>query len=374
MPNLNALIGTYTEPSLASQGIRVIQVSAEDGSLGDLGLAAITPNPTFLALHPNGRHLFAVNELEQHRTTVGGSVSSFELPAASMGWDEAAPLRKLNQQPTHGVAPCHLTVDSTGRWLLVANYGGGVTVLPILATGELGPASHFVEHQNARQNGGRQSGSHPHSVQQDPTTGHIYVPDLGIDQVKAYRLSAESGQLEPQPDHDVALTPGSGPRHMAFHPHGRFAFVANELNSTVSVLGRNVSSNAFVEVFSASAYDDTTQTTPAENYPAEIKVHPSGKYLYVSNRGHDSIGIFEINQDTGNLRPMGNEPTRGEWPRHFALNEVGDLLIVANQHTANVTSFHVKQDGTLAHTGHQATVPSPACVLPLTAPKHRPQP
>ena len=360
------LIGTYTGPEEGNLGIHALQLGSADGSFGQPGLAATTPNPTVLALHPNGRYLYAANELEQHRTTVGGFVTAFEMPPTGTAADDAGSLRKLNQQPTHGVAPCHLAVDSTGEWLLVANYGGGVTVLPILPSGDLGPASHFVEHAHHGKSDGRQGGSHPHSVQQDPVTGFIYVPDLGIDKVKAYSLNTDTGQLEPKPDHGVALATGLGPRHMAFHQNGKHAFVANELNSTVSVLARNPASGVFAELTSVPAVNQLDHPT---NYPAEIKIHPNGRYLYVSNRGHNSIGTFEINEETGNLRSMGDEPVMGEWPRHFALNEEGDLLVVANQHTGNVVSFHVKQDGTLAHTGHQIQVSTPACVLPLSSSK-----
>lgn len=319
--------------------------------------------------------------MERLRAAPSGGVTAFAIESAGprvrppVRAGSALELRQLNQQPTLGVAPCHAAIDASGRWLLVANYGGGVSVLPISATGELGAATHTVGHFGSGPNRSRQGESHPHSVKRDPVTGAVFVPDLGIDQVKAYGLNCETGRLEANQPDDLQLTAGAGPRHMAFHPAGRYAYVANELNSTVTVLARAEPTGKLAPIFSVRT---VPHQAPAENYPAEVQVHPSGRFLYVSNRGHDSIGIFGIDEGTGCLDPLGFEPTRGEFPRHFSLDPSGEWLLVANQRTSNMVVFHVEPTGTLSFTGHEVTVPSPVCVLPLSvlplsARAHRPQ-
>jgi 6-phosphogluconolactonase len=291
------------------------------GELLRVGAVDAGPNPSFLAIHPNGRALYAVNEVEPT-----GTVSAFAIERATGG------LTRLNAQPSKGGAPCFVSVDSSGRALLVANYAGGsVALLPIEANGALAPAAHVVQHQGKGPNAERQEAPHAHCIIPDPSNRFALAADLGADRVFVYRLDLEGKSLRHVEGGDAVMRPSSGPRHIAFHSSVPLVFVANELDSTVATL-------RFDSTRGTLSPQDTRSTVPAgwtgTNYPADIHVVSSGRTLYVSNRGHNSIAVFSVTESTGALAFEQVVSTEGDWPRNFSLDPTGRWLLVANQRSA----------------------------------------
>lgn len=346
-------LGSYTT-SGGGEGIYRCRL---DAASGELRVEEATPavDPSFLALDAPRRRLYAVNEVAEHAGQPGGAVSAFSVDP------QTGALALLNQQSTRGAEPCHLALEPGGRCVLVANYGAGsAAVLPLAPDGSLRAASCVVQHTGRGPHPERQTAPHAHCVVPDAAGRHAFVVDLGIDRVQRYRLDADAGRLEVAPPDGVALPPGAGPRHLAFHPAGRLAFVANELDSTVAVLG-------YDEATAALRVLQTISTLPAgfsgENFPAELQVAPSGRFLYLSNRGHDSLAVFGIDAGRGQLTPLQHEPTGGAWPRHFALDPGGRLLLVANQRSGSLAAFRVDPaSGRLSRLGPTAQVPAPVCV------------
>jgi 6-phosphogluconolactonase len=332
------------------------------GKLTNVRLAIESDNPSFVAIHPNGKLLFAVNETSDFGgdKSRSGGVSAFtiELPSGK--------LTLLNQQPTKGADPCHLVVDATGKYLLSANYSGGsVCVHPIGADGRLGNASAFVQHEGKGTLSGRQDAPHAHSINLDSANRFAFVADLGLDKVLSYQFDATAGTLTANPAGNVSLKPGAGPRHFAIRRDGRFAFTNNEIQSTVTALAYDAQRGALSEI-------NTLTTLPAgfqgRNSTAECQVHPSGKFVYVSNRGHNSIAIFAVDSSTGRLTSVGHEPTQGRTPRNFGIDPTGTYLLAENQETNNVVVFRIDSEtGKLTATGNTAEVPTPVCAkfLPL---------
>ncbi len=345
-------IGTYTGP--ASQGIYAFRFDERTGALTPLGLAAATPNPSFLAISPDRRVLFAVNETSSYGGEQSGSVRSFAIDHAT------GKLTELSVQSTLGADPCHLAIDRTGRFLVVANYtGGNFAMLPVDAEGKLGPASVVIGNEGAGPNKARQDRPHAHAVVFDPTQRFVLGADLGIDRVLVYRFDAMAGTLAAHSAPAAATAPGAGPRHLAFHPDGRRLFSLNELDSTVTTF----------------TWDDTgrlaagasVSTLPAGGSPgnstAEIAVHPNGRVLYASNRGHDSIAVLAIGTG-GALSVVEHESTRGQTPRNFTLDLTGRWLLAANQRSNTLAVFQVDaKTGALAPHGPLADVGAPVCVL-----------
>jgi 6-phosphogluconolactonase len=339
-------IGPYTKPP--SEGIYAFRLDSKSGSLQPLGLAAKVSNPSFVAIHPNGKFLYAVSE------NGTGVVTAFAIDR------EQGKLTELNHAPSKGDGPCHLSVHRSGRFLIAVNYGSGsVTRIPIDANGRLGEATTSVQH--AKPTGGpgtdpkRQEGPHAHSVNFSPDGRFAIVADLGRDELITYKVDAE-GLDQAQV---VRLTPGSGPRHLSFHPSGTTAYAINELKSTVSVFDYDSLDGVLKE-------KQTISTLPVgfkgENSTAEVLVHPSGKFLYGSNRGHNSIAMFAI-EHGGKLRFIGTEPTRGEIPRNFGIDPTGRWLIAANQNSNSIVVFEIDQKtGKLKAAGDPVAVGSPVCV------------
>jgi 6-phosphogluconolactonase len=339
-------IGTYTKPP--SEGIYAFRLDTKSGHLQPLGLAAKVANPSFVAIHPNGKFLYTVTEAR------AGAVTAFAIDR------ESGKLTELNQASTKGDGPCHLSVDRAGHFLVAVNYGSGsVTRVPIGADGRLGEPSAFDQHGKPAGGPGtdpkRQEGPHAHSVNFSPDDKFAIVADLGRDEVITYKV--DSGGLDPA---QVAhLAPGSGPRHFAFHPSGKTAYVINELKSTVTVFDYSAPDGVLKE-------KQTISTLPAgftgESSTAEVLVHPSGKFLYGSNRGHNSIAIFAI-EDDGKLRFIGTEPTRGDFPRNFGIDPTGQWLIAANQNSSTIVMFKIdRKTGKLTPVGDPIAVGSPVCV------------
>ncbi len=349
-------IGTYTRGE--SRGIYRSVLCAAHGTLSEPELAAETANPSFLAIHPNRRFLYAVGEAGLFEGRPEGGIVAFAIdPNSGM-------LTRLNAQSSQGRGPCHLVVDGAGRNVLVANYGGGsAAVLPIDPDGRLRPATAFVQHEGSGVDPRRQSAPHAHSVNLDAANRFAFVADLGLDQVLVYRLSSEAGTLEPHAPPFAKVAPGAGPRHFAFHPSGRFAYVINELDCTITAFAYDAEKGRLDTLHSVT-------TLPADfdgnNTTAEIVVHPSGAFLYGSNRGHDSLAGFRIDRETGRLTPIGHTPTGGETPRNFAIDPLGRFVLVQNQASDSVVVFRIDPDtGALEPTGSRIAVPSPVCIRML---------
>jgi 6-phosphogluconolactonase len=359
-------IGTYTEPAMhgKAEGIYVYRMDPSSGALTHVRTIAGVVNPSFLAIHPSRRSLFAVNETETHDGQPGGGVSAFALDAATGN------LTARNTRPTRGTLPAYLTVDPSGAYLLVTNYGtGNAAVYPIAPGGDLGAMSDFVQDIGSGPNTARQAGPHAHMITFDRAGRYALLVDLGIDRTLVYRLDTATGKLNAHvivtddgatEQSSAQAAPGAGPRHLTFHPTNRYAYVINELASTIDAFAWDAARGTF-------AHLQTISTLPADfrgqNSGAEVVVHPSGRFLYSSNRGHDSIAIFAIDQVSGALTALGHEPTRGENPRGFTLDPTGVFLLAANQHSDTVVTFRIDQStGKLATTGNIAPIPTPVCL------------
>jgi 6-phosphogluconolactonase len=345
-------VGTYTK---ASKGIYAWRLNTATGQLQPLGLAAETTNPTFLAVHPSRRFLYAVSEVSSFQGQKSGAVSAFAIDPKS------GKLSFLNQAPSRGAGPCHLTVDSRGRNLLVANYGSGsMAVLSISDDGRLREASDFVQHHGSSLDPKRQQGPHAHSVNLSPDNRFAIVADLGLDQVLVYRFNPAYSALGANEPPFAKVNPGAGPRHFAFHPSGKFAYVINELQSTVTAFTWAADAGTLSEIQTISALP---KDFAGESYCAEVQVHPGGRFLYGSNRGHDSIAVFAIDEAKGTLTPVEHVSTQGKWPRHFGIDPSGTLLLAANQNSDNITVFRIDaKTGRLQATGQSLEAGSPVCV------------
>lgn len=348
-------VGTYTRAP--SKGIYAFRLHAngELTPIGAAGLAAETENPSFLAVHPNQRFLYAVNEVSRYGGQEAGSVSAFAIDGAT------GALTLLNRVSSRGGGPCHLSIDATGRWLFVANYGGGsVAAFPLQQDGKLGEASAFFQHAGSSVNKARQSGPHGHAVTVSPDNRFVLAADLGLDRVFTYRIDPAAGGLAPGDPPFAAIAPGSGPRHLAFRPDGQFVYVLSEMLSQVVALRYDAARGALA---GAQTYSTLPEGFSGENSGAEIAAHPSSKFLYASNRGHDSIASFRIDAATGSLTPLEHVSTQGKTPRNFAIDPSGRFLIAANQNSGTVVVFRIDQEtGRLAPTG-SAPVPSPVCLV-----------
>jgi 6-phosphogluconolactonase len=348
-------IGTYTGEK--SRGIHVSRLNLSSGELTPPEVAAETQNPSFLAVHPTGNYLYAVNEVSTFDGQPGGSVSGFAVDRRT------GRLTLLNQRSSRGSGPAHLVVDRQGRNVLVANYGGGsVAVLPIGSDGRLAPASAFVQHEGSSVHPKRQTRPYAHSINVDPDNRFAYAADLGLDKILIYRFDPAAGSLAPADPPFAAVRPGSGPRHLAFHPTGRFAYVINELLLTVTAFGRDAAAGALKEIETVSTLPPGQQ--PQDGYStAEVQVHPSGRFLYGSNRGHDSITVFAVDEKSGRLTFVQNEPTQGSTPRGFGIDPTGQFLLAGNQRSDTIVVFRIDpQTGRLSAVGRPIQVGSPVSV------------
>jgi len=346
-------VGTYTEK--ASKGIYACRFDPAADHLTAPGLAAETSNPSFLAIDPTRRFLYAVNEVEQFEGRSSGGVSAFAIAPGT------GKLTFLNEVPSGGSGPCHLTVDKTGKYVVVANYGGGsLAVFPISGDGRLGNATAFVQHKGASVNPQRQEGPHVHSVYMSPDNRYVISADLGLDEVFIYRFDASKGTLTPNIPPSATVASGAGPRHFAFHPNGKFGYVIDEMQSTITEF-------SYVPASGSLDLLQPVSTLPpdfkGDSTGAEIEVHPSGKFLYASNRGLDSIAVFSVNSRKGILTLLAQADTLGKTPRSFSIDPTGSYLFVANQDSDNVVQFRINPNtGLLTPTGQVLQVPSPVCV------------
>jgi 6-phosphogluconolactonase len=348
-----AYVGTYT--GKGSEGIYAYRLDPATGATQAIGLVAATDNPSFLAVDPESRFLYTVNELDEFRGEPTGAVSVFAIER------DPGKLRRLQQVPSLGGSPAHVSLDATARHLLVANYGGGsMAVFPIGDDGRLGPHSAFVQNAGSSVNPERQAGPHAHFIGVTPDNQIAITADLGLDKLLVHRFDAARGSLTAADPPFVATDPGAGPRHVAFAPSGEFVYVVNELASTVTVLAQESRSGLLRRV-------QTVPTLPPDfagtNTGAEIAVNDDGRILYVSNRGHDSIAVFSIHPDDGSLKPLQWVPSGGRSPRHFAVDPTGRWLLAANQGSNSVSLLRIDPaTGRLTPTDRSLAVVSPVCI------------
>ena len=352
-------VGTYTGPK--SKGIYTMRFDPATGKLTEPEVAAEIKNPSFVTIHPNRRFLYAVGELDEFRGKKGGAVSAFTIDPKS------GKLTLMNQETTGGTGPCWVACDATGKVALIANYGGGsISAVPIKPDGSLGAPAAFVQHTGSSVNKSRQSEPHAHSLNATPDNRYAIAADLGLDKLMIYDLNTGDATLKPHDPPFATMPPGSGPRHLAFHPNNKFAFVCGEMGMTVTSFAYDGTRGALTEVQTVSTLP--TGTAPSDKYStAEVQVHPSGKFLYVSNRGHDTIAGFSVDGQTGKLTPIGHTPSGGKTPRNFRIDPTGQWLLAANQGSDNVVVFRIdEKTGALSPTGTEAKVGSPVCVKFLT--------
>lgn len=349
-----AFVGTYTGKT-GSKGIYAFDFDAATGKLSPKGLAAETPSPSWVAIHPSGKFAYAANE-----TGKGSTITAFSLDAKS------AKLTQLNQLSALGGDPCYLSFDKTGKYLFVANYSSGnVVVFPILENGKLGEHTANVKDAGSLgPNKERQEGPHAHWVQISPDNRFVFVSDLGLDAILSYRFDAAKGTLTPNDPPLAKLTPGAGPRHVAFAPNGKFVYVVSELNNTVTAFSYDGSKGSLFEV-------QILSTLPPDfvgrNDDAEISVHPNGKWLFASNRGHDTIAVFAINPTDGTLKHTGEYPTGGKEPRHFTIDPTGQYLLAENQNSNSIAVFRIDSaTGALKQVSLAENIPSPVCLTFLS--------
>jgi len=355
-----AYVGTYTSKT-TSKGIYAYRFNAENGQLSPIGVAAESVDPSFLAVHPNGKYLYAVNEIANFNGGTGGAVSAFAIDA------KTGALKFLNQVPTRGAGPCHVSLDKTGNYVLVANYdGGSIASFPVHDDGTLGTAAGFVQHSGSGPDKERQEGPHAHWIGTSPDNRFALAADLGLDQVLVYGFDSSKGLFTPLLSGFAKVKPGAGPRHLAFSPNGKFAYVLSEMDSSVTVFSYQAKTGAFTSL-------ENLSTLPKDfsgpKQAAEIVVHPSGKFLYASSRGHDSIAVFAIDEKKGTLKSLGQVLTGGKTPRHFAIDPTGTYLLAENQDSNNVVVFHIDPGtGNLTPTGQTVEVPSPVCITFVAVP------
>jgi 6-phosphogluconolactonase len=351
-------VGTYTNSKNArveSKGIYLFGLDSKTGKLEPLGVAAEVKSPSFLAISPDKKFVYSVSELAG---ASGGAISAFSVDAAT------GKLTQLNQQPTVGGGPCHVSVDPTGKAVMAANYGGGSVIsYPVKADGSLGEKGSFIQHTGASNaNPKRQKDPHAHSINVDQAGKFAFAADLGCDKVFIYKLDAAAGTLTPNEPAFAEVPPAGGPRHFAFHPSGKFAYVCNEMTCTVTAFSYDADKGALTALETLSTLPAGVAVDPKFS-TAETAVHPSGKFVYVSNRGHDTIAIFKVDPATGKLTYVENAPAGVNIPRNFGIDPTGKWLISAGQNSSTITVFGINPEtGKLKPTGQTFDVGAPVCV------------
>jgi 6-phosphogluconolactonase len=345
--------GTYGQAP--NEGVFVADLDLATGLVTEPHLAGRAVNASFVALHPDHRHLYAVAEVSSRGGRRSGGVVAFSIVP------ETGMLRPINEQISGGAGPCHLVVDKGGKNVLVANYeGGSVCVLPIDERGGLRPASSVILHHGKGVNRERQEAPHAHSVNLDAANHFAFVADLGVDKIFVYRFDPKAGKLTPNQPTAVQVAPGAGPRHFAFDATGRFAYAIDELDSTITAFWYDAENGTLSRI-------QVVSTLPKDfrgvNTASEVVVHPSGKFVYGANRGHDSVALFSVDPASGKLNPEGHEPTQGKTPRNIAVDPTGAYLLAANQDSNSVVVFRIDAaNGRLRPTGQKLRIHEPVCV------------
>ena len=350
-------IGTYTGPK--SKGIYLFELKPEKPPsqnipLAPMGVAAETRNPSFLVIDSKRNLLFAVNEIDRFEGKASGGVSSFRIDANS------GKLTPINQQPSMGTGPCHLTLDRPGKNVVVANYNSGsVAVIPVAPDGRLGEPSDVVQHTGSSVDPARQKGPHAHCARFDPAGRYLFVCDLGLDKVMAYNLDSGKGKLSPLDPPFATVKPGSGPRHIAFRPDARFAYVINEMASSITAFSYDASKGRLHEIETVSSLPPRFQ---GNNSGAEIEVDASGKFVFASNRGSDSVTAFRIDPAKGALTYVDEQSSGGKTPRHFGIDPTANFMLICNQNSDNILPCLIDHGtGRLRPSGVLASAPSPVC-------------
>jgi 6-phosphogluconolactonase len=357
-------VGTYTHrptnPDWPARGIYLGRFDLATGVLSELELAAPIHTPSFLALDPSQRFLYAVGEHAESPMR-GADGLPYGLVSAFARDPETGALTLLNERPSHGLGPCYVSTDRTGAIVLVANYGSGsVVALPVQADGSLGEATVAIQHEGSSAHPTRQTGPHAHSIVVDPGNRFVLAADLGIDQVRVYRLDPAGRRLMPHNPPSIQLASGAGPRHIAFHPSGAYVYVINELGSTVSAFRYDGERGTltWMQIVATLPEGFTGPSTTAD-----LHVHPSGRFLYGSNRGHDSLAVFAIDPASGRLNALGHVSTEGQTPRGFVVDPSGAFLLVANQRSDTIVVFKIDEaSGMPIPTGQVVDAPTPTCL------------
>ena len=340
-------VGTYGQGE--EGGIRRYSLNTADGTVELLGVTPGVDSPSFLAIDKKGEHLYTVmlDAAKQDK------VAAFAIDP------KTSELKLLNSQPARGVHPCHVILDVDNTHAITANYvGGSVSVFPIAKDGSLRAASDVVQHTvSSGVDPGRQKEPHPHMVNVSPEGGFVYVPDLGADYVKIYQLVDD--KLKPATQPEASTKSGAGPRHCVFHPEKPWFYVINELNSTIECFRHNPKTGE-LDVF--QAISTLPESYKEKSYCADIHIDPTGRFLYGSNRGHNSIAIFSIDPASGKLTAIGHQSTGGDWPRNFAIDPSGKFLLVANRRTNDIHTFKIEKDGMLTPVGKPVQMPQPVCI------------
>ena len=349
-------VGSYAPENMP--GIHVFKIDLATGELTPRGSYSGIAKPSFLTIHPNGEWLYSVSETGQDSDGVLGSVHSFRIQNDDLNLK----LEPINQQSTDGDWPCHLQFDRSGRWLIASNYGtGNAALFPILSDGALGEMKSFVQHEGHGPNSARQEGPHAHSAIFTPDNRFVIVADLGIDQLVVYNFDDETGSLSRHTE--IHTQPGAGPRHFAFHPNDRHLLVANELDSSVTVYEYDAENGTL----HSRQTLPTLPTDSSKSIVADIHFSPAGQHVYVSNRGHDSLAIFEFNQGTGKLSALPHQKTHGKTPRNFAIDPKGVFLQTANQDSNNIATFRINEStGKLTFIRQITDIPKPVCLKIVT--------
>ena len=348
-------VGSYTQPG--QQGISIFRFDPARAALNPLGKAGDLPNPSFLVIDPSQRYLLAVSESGDFQGQASGAVSSYRIEAAT------GALALINSQPSGGTGPCYLSVSPNGKWVFVANYGGGsVAVLPLGEDGRLGQPVSVVQHHGSGADPARQEGPHAHAIQMAPGAQNLVLAaDLGLDQVLIYDFDPVRGSLTPHTPPALGLPPGSGPRHFSFHPSLPFLYLVSELTSRVTVFKFDASAGTFQEIQSLPLLPDGYS---GRNTSADIHISPDGKTLYASNRGDDSLASFHIDPSSGQLAALAHTPSGGKTPRNFAIDPSGSYLLAANQDSGSLATFRIDpSNGKLTLAGPPNLVDHPMCVL-----------
>jgi len=333
-----------------------------NGSMAKPQLVAEQSNPSFFALHPTRDVLYVVAETARADAKQGAALAAYQFDGNAYAAGELPPLKRISLEPVNGDGPCHVAVDREGQWAVVSNYSSGsVSLFPIQADGSLQAESHALSHHGSGPNASRQKGAHAHCAMFDPSNRYVMVADLGIDRVMIYQIDPIKKQLVPGPQPFLELPPGSGPRHLAFHPSGAYVFIIHEIAMTLTSASWNAETGQ-------SAIIQTESTIPeGKAVPggstAEVLVHPSGYFVYGSNRGPNTIALFMINSENGRIRRLENFDTLGKIPRNFRISPNGDFLLAENQESNSIFSFRIDTGtGFLKPTGFSISTVKPACI------------
>jgi 6-phosphogluconolactonase len=345
-------IGTYTSGS--SKGIHRCVLDTTSGELRDLQLVAELDNPSFLTIHPQLDVLYACSEIRRDGKREGAQLMAYTI-------DSDGNLSAIGGQPSGGNGPCYVSTDQSGKVALVANYGSGsIASLPISADGALGALATNIQHSGKSVNPSRQEGPHAHCIMTDPSNRYVCAVDLGLDQVLVYQLEIAQAKLTPKPNGNYHAKPGNGPRHIAFHPNGKHMFIIHEMGNVLVAAGWDATQGKITELSSASTLPPDYS---GDSSTAEVLVHPSGKFVYGSNRGHDSIALFAFDEKTGKLALISHTSTGGKTPRNFRLDPTGNFLLAANQSTDSIVVFKIDTtSGKLTQVGQPLSVGAPCCI------------